>query len=417
MSKETVSPDRPRQVTMAVVMTVVGAAILLLSLFDTLGRLRGPEMRATVDDFLATPPGSGLGIETAQVVEAMRVLVFVSGALAAAAVVFAVFVAQRHHGARIGSTVTAVLLLLTVPVAGLMPFLLAVAAGLLWSRPARDWYAGRPPEAALPKPGLLSDQGPPPSPFPYGGQGGSSDRPPRPASEGQQPPTSPPPDQQYPPAYGQQYPPASEQQYPPAPEQQYPPSYGQQYPPAYGQQYPPAYGQQYSAPGDGDRRPVTVTLAAVLTWLGSGAVLALCLVFAVVLARGGGVFVEEFDKAAADTTLTLSTDEILAVGWSVVAFFSVWSLSAALLAVFVVRRSNVARALLVLSAAMTALVSLLLILSIISVVPLLMAATTVVLLFTGGANDWFARRGGGAQPYPPQSPPSPQEPLRHNQPW
>src|SRR5687767_7207081 len=139
---------RPRQVTMAAVMGVISSVVLVLSLFDTLGRLRTPAMREVVDEFLAEAPGSSLGLDTAQVVDWMRVLAFTSGALAAMGLVFAVFVLQRHRGARIGFTVVAVLLLLTVPVAGLMPFFLAVAALLLWQQPARDWYAGRVPVPA-----------------------------------------------------------------------------------------------------------------------------------------------------------------------------------------------------------------------------------------------------------------------------
>src|SRR3712207_5704352 len=104
MSEEQ-GPGRPRQVTTAAVMAVGGSLVLVLSLFDTLGRLRKPEMRQAVDDFLAQPPGSSLGVDTPQVIDLMRALAFVSGALAAMALVFAVFVLQRHRGARIGFTV------------------------------------------------------------------------------------------------------------------------------------------------------------------------------------------------------------------------------------------------------------------------------------------------------------------------
>src|SRR3954452_12672407 len=181
-------PARPRQVTMAVVTAVVGGLVLIMSLFDTLGRLRTPESREASDGFPAAPPGSGLGVDTAQVIGAIRRLAFVSGALAAALLVFAVYLLQRHKGARIGFTVVAGLLLLTIPVAGLMPVLVAVGAVLLWTRPARDWYAGRAPAApaavapAGPPPSLFSEQDPappapptdatttpPPAPVPYGG--------------------------------------------------------------------------------------------------------------------------------------------------------------------------------------------------------------------------------------------------------
>lgn len=409
MSEQSATPVRPRQVTMAVVMSVVGSVLLVVSLFETLGRLRTADMRASIDSFLTTPPGDGLGLETAQVVEGMRILVLVSGALAAAAVVFAVFVGLRHRGARIGLTVTAGLLVLTLPVAGLMPVLLAVSAGLLWSRPARDWYDGRTPvsdSSPAAQARLHSEQGPPsaPEPPPYGQQ--------QPAPSG------------HPAPYGQPAPaPPYAQPYPQSPPQSYP----QSYPPQYAQQYAqPAQGGPGQGPSGRGKRPTTVTLAAVFTWIGSGAVLVASLVFAAVLAGGGTAFVNEVDSAAAGSQLDLTTDQILAVGWGIVGFFAVWSLIAALLAVFVFRGSNPARYTLAVSAVVATLVSLLMILSLVSVVTLLLAGATVVLLFTGGANDWFAGRSGGTPPYPPpgqygydsspQAGPPPEPPTR-NQPW
>lgn len=384
-------PPRPRQITMAVAMSVVGSLLLVVSLFDTLGRLRTPDTRESIEEFLVDLPGGGPPLETAQVVDALRMLTFLSGALAAMLLVFAVFVLQRHRGARIGFTVVAALLLVTIPVAGLMPVLLAVAAGLIWSRPGRDWYAGRAPATpSIPPPDrpadspadhpadpqgppALSEQGPPPSPYPFG--------------------SAPTPDQPH-------------EQQPQGPAQQHPPQYAQPY-----AGYPPPY-QQSGPAKDRDKRPLTVTLAAWLTWLGAGLVSAGMLVFAVVLASGGDLFVEEFDKAARGSDLTLSRDEVLAVGWAIALFFLVWSLIAIVLAAFAFRRSNPARIALSVSSTMAALVSLLMILSLISVVTLLMAGAVTVLLFTGGANEWYARRddhsggpGSGHQtPYNPYYP-------------
>ncbi|HET6560699.1 MAG TPA: hypothetical protein VFG72_02405 [Marmoricola sp.] len=406
------APPRPRQVTMAGVMSVVGSLLLVISLFDTLGRLRTPETRESVADFLATPPGSGLGIDVAQAVDLMRVLALASGALAAMALVFAVFVLQRHVPARIGFTVVAALLLLTVPVAGLMPLLLAFAALLMWSQPARDWYAGRTPTE---RPAPLRAEGQPdrqPDRQPDGQPGGW-------------PPSSQPPE---PPPF--QQPPAE----PGAWQQPRPEPGGWQQPQPFPQPYAgyPAYGHQTAA-RDPEKRPASVTIAAVLTWIGAGATAASMALLGVVLAAGGDAFIEQFDEAAAGSSVTLSSDEVLAVGWGITGFFLIWSLVAAVLAAFAFRRSNPARIALVASAAMTALLSLLLVLSGISLVTLVLSVATVILLFTGGANDWYARRGQGYpghpsqhrwppppqdqwnQPQQPQQPP--QEPPGRDKPW
>jgi hypothetical protein len=388
---------RPRQVTMAAVMGVISSILLVLGLFDTLDRLRTPAMREVVDEFLADAPGSSLGLETAQVVDWMRALAFASGALAAMVLVFAIFVLQRHRGARVGFTVVSVLLLLTIPVAGLLPIFLAVAAFLLWSPPARDWYAGRVPVTAGASPAL-------PSLSQHDPRTGSSTR--------ADPWSLPAPDQQpEQPVDGSSTPPQS----PP------PPPWAQPYGgrPQYA---PPGYGAQSSR--DPGKRPTTVTVAALLTWLGAGLTALLMLVFVAVLGAGGDAFVEEFETAARESDVSLSTDDVLAVGWAVAGTLLVWSLVSIVLAVLAFRRSNAARIALVVSAVMTALLSLVAIMSILSVVTLLLAGATVILLFTGGANRWYSSRssdGPRSQAGYPQQQGQPaqqaQQPPGRNQPW
>ncbi len=426
---------------MAAVMSVVACLLLVVGLFDTLQRLRTPDARSAIDDFLTRPPGDSLGVTVDQVTELARVLALVSGALAATALVFAVYVLQRHRVARIGFTVTAGLLLLTIPVAGAMPFLVAAAAGLMWSRPARDWYAGRTPaqaDAARP-----DRDGPPTreTPAPWLPQPPSVQRPPvqPPAEVAGEPapptwpvgtpgaPTTPPP-AAYP--FGSPPPAETPVTYPP-PGPPPGPSYGQAPTPApygapapYGQPgaYPPAYGTPpapapYGAPvvtGKADRRPATVTVAALLTWVGAGAVAAGMVAFMVLLATDGDLFIREFDKAAQGSRISLDRQQVLAVGWAFAAMVALWAVAAAVLAVMAFRRSQAGRIGLVVSASATVLASLLMILSVVAVVPLILAAATITLLFSGGANDWFARRlprRPGPPSYPYQQGPPPQGPV------
>ena len=77
-----------------------------------------------------------------------------------------------------------------------------------------------------------------------------------------------------------------------------------------------------------------------------------------------------------------------------------WSLVAAVLAVMTLRRNQVARILLAVSAGLTALLSLLAILSGVAAVTLLLGAITVALLLGRRANDWFAHRPPGSRPGP-----------------
>jgi hypothetical protein len=191
-----------------------------------------------------------------------------------------------------------------------------------------------------------------------------------------------------------------------------PPGYGQ---PVFGQT---AYGAAYqAAPRDPDRRPVTVTVAAVLTWIAAGVTAGLMLLFIMVLALSGDSFVDEFQTAAPDRDLSLTSDQVMAIGWGVGAVMLFWSVAAIVLAVLAFRRNNAGRIALVVSAAMTVLLSLVAIMSVISLVPLIMAVAVLILLFAGGANAWYSRRSGAVpggpvggwpgQPAPQQERPKP----------
>ena len=142
---------RPSQVTMAGWVAVVGSVLLVLTLFESVAQLHTLEVRETVDEFLSTPPGNGLGLDIPQVVEIMRWLMLFSGAAAAAATVLAIYVLQRHNAARVGFTVAAVVIMLTAPVSiagGFLPVMIAFSAIMLWTKPARDWFSGVSPEPA-----------------------------------------------------------------------------------------------------------------------------------------------------------------------------------------------------------------------------------------------------------------------------
>ncbi|MEI5674234.1 MULTISPECIES: hypothetical protein [unclassified Nocardioides] len=199
----------------------------------------------------------------------------------------------------------------------------------------------------------------------------------------QQPPWGPPPSDN---PYGQQ-PPAN--------------PYGQQ-PPAnpYGQQPPAApYSQPYGAPYGGptrdpDKRPGTVTAAGIVTIVLSALSLLLYagLAVATLVARDDMVDAIE-DELSSSQRESLSGDDLATFVTVVFVIFAVWCLIAVLLGIFSMRRSNVARILLVVSSVMTALISLLAITSGVSALTLIAGVAVVVLLFTGGANDWYARRG------------------------
>ena len=155
----------------------------------------------------------------------------------------------------------------------------------------------------------------------------------------------------------------------------------------YGQ---PLQQQPYAAypQRDPDKRPGTVIWAAVLAIVGSALTLLAAGFFALVALVASEDFVDGVEEGSGSQIT--SDDTVVGVVVGIGGALAVWSVVAIVLAILVLRRSNVARILLVVSSAVAALVSLL-------AMPLglpvtTMAITAIVLLFVGGAGDWFARR-------------------------
>jgi hypothetical protein len=217
--------------------------------------------------------------------------------------------------------------------------------------------------------------GPPPSQNPYG-----------------QPPSGPPAS-----PYGEQ--PAQQSPYGDRPPQQQNP-YGQPaQPPPYGQQQP-----AYSQPGYGyggpvsDKRPGSVTAAAVITLIFSGLSLLVYAFVLIALVVAKDEVLTAITEEPEFEDLGISADAAYGATLAFVSVFLVWCLIACVLGVLVLRRSNAARITLVVSSSVTALFSLLAIGSLVSAVTLLAAVAVIVLLFVGGANEWFKGKGRQAIP-------------------
>lgn len=391
---------RPSQVTVAGWVAVTGSALLVMTLLDSAGRLRSVEFRDAVEEFLATPVGGGLGLEVGQIVDIVRVLTMVSGAAAAAALVLAVFVLQRHRGARIGYTVAAVIVMVTAPASGsLFPVMLAFAAMMLWTKPARDWFAGVPVTAADPshrhsETHVTQDSSRPDRPDPHMPED-SGARPVPPPTEGFGAPQG-----HDPQRHGQQH---GQQHGQPPPQ-----AYGQpQYPP-YG--YPPQaqapYGGGYPAPqADRGERPTNVTIATWVTWALSALTLFgfVMIAFVLLVAREEFLSQIEQDPTFQEQLGEVDLELVIAALWVMVVVSLVWCLVAIVLAWFAFRGANWARIALVVSAGVAALFS---ILSFpVGLIHLVAAGAVIALLFTGGSNEWYAgrsgRQRGGPGPYPP----------------
>ena len=183
--------------------------------------------------------------------------------------------------------------------------------------------------------------------------------------------------------YGQPTNPYGQQASTPNPdgEQPAPQSYG-------GQQQP--YGGPV-ATARGDSRPATVTAAGWITIVLSGLSAALFAVGALLFLVARDSFVDEMERVPEFEQANIDPDSIVGVMVAFMLLLVIWAVIAMVLGIFVLRRSNAARILLVISSVVTALGSLLLIASGISAVWLIASIAVVVMLFVGGAGDWFKR--------------------------
>ena len=153
----------------------------------------------------------------------------------------------------------------------------------------------------------------------------------------------------------------------------------------YGQQ--PTWGTSQPV---GDKRPGTVTAAGWITIVFSGLAFLLLGLGVLVFLVARDDFVREIQDVPEFQTSGIDPDTAVGAVIAILGFLMLWALIALVLAVFVLRRSNVARILLVISSAVTALFSLLGLSGGGGSAPTLLAAVAViVLLFVGGAGDWF----------------------------
>ncbi len=183
------------------------------------------------------------------------------------------------------------------------------------------------------------------------------------------------------------------------------PPYGQS---PYGQS---PYGQSSYGQQVGDRRPGTVTAAAWITIASSVLVAALFGFVGLALFVARDEVVREMETVPEFQDANIDPDAAVGLIAAVMIGLVLWSLIAVVLAVFVLRRSNVARILLVISSSVAALLSLAGITGGAPVVTLVASVATIVLLFVGGAGDWFKRLpaspGGYPSPYPSGYPADP----------
>ncbi|MFC6287327.1 hypothetical protein ACFP3Q_08240 [Nocardioides sp. GCM10027113] len=394
------SQTRPRQVTMAGWLIMVGSALLVVTVFERIGTLRDLETRESIDEFLSTPPGNGLGLDVPAAQQLLEMVSMVAAGCAAAAGILGFHVLRRHRGARLALTLVAIPLFLSgLLVGGFLSSLVAASAVLLWLEPARAWFDGRPPRT----PESLRERGawgPVPDRDTERDTERDSERDSERDTERERRPAGPDrPDTPDVPEAPQVTPGSG-----PRPHQ----GFGQ--PPA-ATPWGAAPGQQPSpwataAPGAPQpylgsappvrpaRRPGAVVAACVVTWVFSGLVSLLMVTSALALLAAPDLVLEELRRQDPALLETGVGERALQVAtWITAAVTVVWSAGASVLAFLVLRgRPSWARPALAGSAAAAGVVCLLASLgSVVMVVPLVACAATLTLLLRPDVRDWCRR--------------------------
>lgn len=355
--------SRPPQVTLAGWLTVLSGTLLVTGMFERIGGLRSIENRAALEECLGGGTGSssrcgltgplfaGLGLDVDGAVSLLQTILVVTGGLAAAAAVLGWFVLQRHKQARVALSVVAVPLFVAGFVSsGFLSVIIAVSALLLWSGPARDWFAGRP----VRQPALLL------APPDRRGQPFRPDAPP------------PAPDTR-----------VSAPHLPPVP-----PGVASDTPPPYAGFGAPRPGAGAPVPATG--RPPALLAAAVITWITSAGVF-------LVLALG--VFLVLSDPSSLDQIVEqepllagMSADELRTGVVLTGVLFAGWALAAATLALLVMLRVAWAHTVLVVSAILSGLLSCVMAVAIFPVVTAVAGMVTTYLLLRPEIRAWINRR-------------------------
>jgi hypothetical protein len=348
-------PARPRQVTMAAWLIMGGSVLVLVTVFERVAGLHSLETRESVQQFLAEPPGDGLGIGVSGVLDILRVLCMVAAGCATAAAILGYQVLRRSRSARLALTLLAVPLFLTGLVSGgFTSSLVAASAVMLWFQPARDWFDGVVRE---PRPEVSDRTGPPtamprvPPTGPRSEHGTTGGPWPGPGPSG--PFGAPPPG-------------------PPGP-------------------FGAAPEMLPRVETDPSVRPPAVVWACALTWVFAGLALVVMVASIAVLATSPDLVFEELHRQNPDLAAQGISDGMLRTATFVVGgVVALWSLAALVLAGLVFRGVNWARVALVVSASGSVACCLLATISqVLLVVPLVASVVTLALLVRPDVRAWF----------------------------
>lgn len=358
---------RPGQATFAAWLIIAGSVVLVLTAWQRIASLHTLEVQEELQRVLSEPPLSGTGLSLESLKTTIRVLCMVAAAAATASAILGVQALRRSTSARLVLSFLAPLVLIGgFATAGFFAPLVVAGVVMLWLRPTRDWFAGRPW-----LPATAGQQSRRPDPFAVQPREGIDT--PAPPS----PPAAPPASPAAPAA------PSSE----PRPEAR---------PGPYANPYgaPLATAEPVASPyHPAAKRPGALIAASVIVWVSSALVSGVLLLFSLIMAVAREEFFDELERQQPDLDLQGMSQAELATGTYVMtAIAVVWSVVAVVLAVLVLRRLQWARIALLACTGAAALVLLAVtFFNPLTVVLLGASLVTLWLLLRADVQAWFKR--------------------------
>lgn len=350
---------RPGQATFAAGLIIGGSVILVATAWQRISTLHTLEVQEELQRVLSEPPFSGTGIGLETLKTTIRVMCMIAAGAATASTILGVQALRRSTGARLALTLLAPLVLIGgFATAGIFAPMVVAGVVMLWLRPTRDWFAGRP---WLPAATAGTRR---PDPFAPQHRPGDADPGVAPAAA----PSAP--------------------QALAAPQDQPPP-----HPHPYGEPVPMAPGGSWSSYGVSAKRPAALIAACVIVWVSCVLVSGFMLLMSLVMAVARDEFFDEIERQQPNFDMKGMSQAELATGTFVLtAVVVLWSIAAIVLAVLAIRGIPWARVALAVSTGATSLVLLgATLLSPALVVLLAASLVTLWLLLRADVTTWFKR--------------------------
>lgn len=357
---------RPGQATFAAWLIIGGSVVLVLTAWQRISTLHTLEAQEELRRVLSEPPLSGSGLGLSGLKTTIRIMCMVAAAAATASAILGWHALRRSTSARLVLTLLApVVLIGGFATAGVFAPLVVAGVVMLWLRPTRDWFAGRPWVPV--RPGLT-----PRRVDPFAPQSNPPEE--RHGAAPKAPDAAPTP------------PPASS--VPAAPTSGGPGPFAG----AYGAPLPPPVPT--GSPGSlRAKRPGALIAACVIVWASCALVSGFMVLFSLIMAVARDEFFAELERQQPDFNMQGMTEAELAAGTYVMTGIVIlWSAAAMVLAVLAFRRMAWARIALAVSTGVAVLVLLgATLLSPFLSVLLVAAGVTLWLLLRSDVSAWFAR--------------------------